>query len=245
MECERFVAAAAEALGGADILVNNVGGAAGGTLESSSDEDWAATFDLNLFHAVRATRAALPHFRKRGGGSVVIISSISGWKPAPTGAQYGCAKAAEMHLAGALAMELAPENVRVNTVCPGSILFPGGGWDRMQRREPQKFGEFEETGVPRGPARRRRGGRRRRGLPGVGTGELDQRGLGARRRSPGTAVDFLTLPIPFPSAESTEQPLSLASGVRGIPVSDLGQKGAPSMSPCVDPQWMPSYYEII
>ena len=149
-ECERFVDAAAGALGGADILVNNVGGAAGGTLESSSDEDWAATFDLNLFHAVRATRAALPRFRERGGGSVVIISSISGWKPAPTGAQYGCAKAAEMHLAGALAMELAADNVRVNTVCPGSILFPGGGWDRMQRREPREFRDFEQREFPAG-----------------------------------------------------------------------------------------------
>ena len=55
-----------------------------------------------------------------------------------------------MHLAGALAMELAPDNVRVNTVCPGSILFPGGGWDLMQGREPRKFGEFEEREFPAG-----------------------------------------------------------------------------------------------
>ncbi len=56
----------------------------------------------------------------------------------------------QMHLAGALAMELAPDNVRVNTVCPGSILFPGGGWDLMQRREPQEFGDFEQREFPAG-----------------------------------------------------------------------------------------------
>ena len=79
-EAARFVDQAAEALGGLDILVNNVGGASGRVFAESSDEDWLKTFDLNLFHAVRATRAALPHFRKRGGGSVVTVASISSKK---------------------------------------------------------------------------------------------------------------------------------------------------------------------
>ncbi len=149
-EAERFVNEAVEALGGIDILINNVGGSSGRIFEESSDDDWQKTFDLNLFHAVRATQAALPHFRKRGGGSVVIISSISGWKPAPMGAQYGCTKAAEMFLAGALAMELAPDNIRVNTVCPGSTLFPGGGWAQRQQSDPEAFGAFESREFPAG-----------------------------------------------------------------------------------------------
>jgi 3-oxoacyl-[acyl-carrier protein] reductase len=147
-QVERFVDAVAEALGGLDILVNNVGGSAGGGLADSSAADWQRTFDLNLFHAVRATRAALPHLRRRGSGSVITISSISGWKPSSSRAQYGAAKAAEMFLAGALAWELAPDNIRVNTVCPGSIMFPGGGWERFKENNPAQFHEFEQREFP-------------------------------------------------------------------------------------------------
>src|SRR5918992_3180026 len=68
-EVERFVDESAAALGGVDLLVANVGGSAGGTLLESTAEDWARTFELNLFHAVRAIRAAAPHMARRGGGS--------------------------------------------------------------------------------------------------------------------------------------------------------------------------------
>jgi len=149
-EAERFVRTAAETLGGVDILVNNVGGSSGRAFEDSTDEDWRMTFDLNLFHAVRATRAALPHFRERGSGSVVTIASISGWKPAPVGAQYGATKAAEIFLSSALALELAPDNVRVNTVSPGSLFFPGGGWERFKAENPDKFAAFEDRELPAG-----------------------------------------------------------------------------------------------
>lgn len=142
-----FVGGAVKAFGSIDVLVNNVGGASGGSLESSTDEDWVRTFDLNLFHAVRMTRLALPHMRKRGGGSVVTISSISGWKPSP-GAQYGAAKAAEMFLSGSLALQLAEDKIRVNTVCPGSIEFPGGGWARFHRDDPDGYNRFRTREFP-------------------------------------------------------------------------------------------------
>ncbi len=148
-DVERFVAESAGKLGGIDILVNNVGGSAGGGLLEATDEDWQRTLDLNLFHAVRTTRAVVPFMRERGGGAVTIISSISGWKPAPR-AQYGCAKAAEMFLAGALALELAEDDIRVNTVCPGSIFFPGGGWDRFKGRNPEGFEAFRSREFPAG-----------------------------------------------------------------------------------------------
>lgn len=148
-EVEAFVTAAAEALGGVDIVVNNVGGSAGGLLEDSEDEEWEETFQLNLFHAVRTTRAALPHMRERGGGAVVIITSISGAKPAPR-AQYGCAKAAENFLAGALALELADANVRVNAVAPGSIFFPGGGWEHFRAEREERFADFVQREFPCG-----------------------------------------------------------------------------------------------
>ena len=149
-EAKRFIDQAAEELGGLDILVNNVGGSSGRGFEESSDEDWQKTFDINLFHAVRATRAALPHFRKRGGGSVVTIASISGWKPAPAGAQYGATKAAEIYLSSALALELAPDRIRANTVSPGSLYFPGGGWERFKSENPDKFAAFEDRELPAG-----------------------------------------------------------------------------------------------
>ena len=149
-EVEAVVARCVEELGGVDILINNVGGSAGGaSLLESTDEDWAQTFDLNLFHAVRATRAALPYMRERGGGAVVIVSSISGWKPGPK-SQYGSAKAAEIFLAGALALELAGDNIRVNAVAPGSIYFQGGGWQRFQEEDPESFARFTDRELPAG-----------------------------------------------------------------------------------------------
>lgn len=148
-EVERFVDESAAALGGVDYIVANVGGAAGQGLLESTPEDWAQTFELNLFHAVRAIRAAVPHMLKRGGGSALSISSISGWKPGPR-AQYGAAKAGEIFLAGALAWELGPQRIRVNTLSPGSIMFPGGGWDRFRAETPERFAEFERREFPFG-----------------------------------------------------------------------------------------------
>jgi 3-oxoacyl-[acyl-carrier protein] reductase len=148
-EVERFVAEGAAALGAVDLLVANVGGSAGGLLQESTPEDWVRTFDLNLFHAVRAIRASVPHMERRGGGSAVSIASISGWKPGPR-AQYGAAKAGEIFLAGALAWELGPQRIRVNTVSPGSILFPGGGWERFRTEQAERFAEFERREFPWG-----------------------------------------------------------------------------------------------
>jgi 3-oxoacyl-[acyl-carrier protein] reductase len=148
-EVERFVDESAAALGGADLVVANVGGSSGQGLLASTAEDWAKTFDVNLFHAVRAIRSAVPHMERRGGGSVVTIASISGWKPAPR-AQYGAAKAGEIFLAGALAWELAAQRIRVNTVSPGSIMFPGGGWERFRAEQSDRFAEFERREFPWG-----------------------------------------------------------------------------------------------
>lgn len=149
-EVERFVDEASRDLGHIDLLVANAGAAVGGGLLDSTPEDWTRTFELNVGHATRAIRAAVPHLRQSGAGAVVIVSSISGWKPAPK-AQYGAAKAAEIYVASALARELAPENIRVNAVSPGSIMFPGGGWDLYRKREAERFHDFE---VDEFPARR-------------------------------------------------------------------------------------------
>jgi 3-oxoacyl-[acyl-carrier protein] reductase len=87
--------------------------------------------------------------KQAGGGAVVIIASISGWKPAPR-PQYGAAKAAEIYLAMELGRELASEGIRVNAVSPGSILFPGGGWESLRERDPERFAGFIEQDFPFG-----------------------------------------------------------------------------------------------
>ncbi|GAA5067293.1 SDR family NAD(P)-dependent oxidoreductase [Streptomyces similanensis] len=140
-ELEDFTDEAGHAFAGLDGIVANVGGKRGAGLLDSTREDWQTTWELNGGHAVRALRAGLPHLR--AGSSVVLVSSISGWK-ARFPAQYGAAKAAEIYLAGALCQELAPQRVRVNTVSPGSILLPGKSWDRLRLRDPEAYAAYAE-----------------------------------------------------------------------------------------------------
>ena len=141
------------AFGRLDVLVNNVGGSTGASFEESTVEDWQRAIDLNLLPAVRASRLALPHLRARGGGAIVNVASIYGreWGGAyvrrPT---YIAAKAAEIGMSKALALELAPHGIRVNSVAPGSILFPGGGWERRRREDPDGIAAFVKADMPLG-----------------------------------------------------------------------------------------------
>ena len=149
-QLKRAVDDIATALGGLDHLVANAGGTIGrGNLTSAGDDDFTATFALNAGHAAELIRAGLTHLRAAGGGSVVIISSITGMRPAPRTA-YAAAKAAEIHLAATAAQELAPAGIRVNAVSPGSIMFPGGGWDSFQREHPEDFAAFLASQFPFG-----------------------------------------------------------------------------------------------
>jgi 3-oxoacyl-[acyl-carrier protein] reductase len=150
-EARRFVEEAAAQLGAVDILVSNAGKGVGRRLWEATEDDWRATFDYNVFQAVRLVRLVVPRMRERGGGCIVMISSISGWIPQLAGtAQYGASKAAQIFLAEPLALELARDRIRVNVVSPGSILFEGGGWDVRRRTEPEKFAAYETNGFPTG-----------------------------------------------------------------------------------------------
>jgi NAD(P)-dependent dehydrogenase (short-subunit alcohol dehydrogenase family) len=146
---ERATGEIAAQLGGLDHLVANVGGTVGGNLADSAPGDLTATFALNAGHAAELIRAGLPHLRAAGGGSCVIISSITGMRPGPR-TNYAVAKAAEIHLAATAAEELASASIRVNAVSPGSILFPGGGWEQFSRENPDDFAEFVRTQFPHG-----------------------------------------------------------------------------------------------
>src|SRR5919204_606491 len=85
----------------------------------------------------------------RGGGTIVMIASIWG-REAGGGPSYNVAKAAEISLAKAMARDLAADNVRVLSVAPGSILFPGGGWDRRQKADPEGIAAFVSREIPFG-----------------------------------------------------------------------------------------------
>jgi 3-oxoacyl-[acyl-carrier protein] reductase len=147
-QLEGFVDAAAEALGGLDLVVANAGGSAGGAqLAETTADDWSDTFDLNVVHTAVAAKAAVPHLRARRGGAALIIASNSRTRPQPK-AQYAAAKAAEIHLAVSLGRELGPARIRVNALSPGSILFEGGSWDRRRIDDPEAFARFAATEFP-------------------------------------------------------------------------------------------------
>jgi 3-oxoacyl-[acyl-carrier protein] reductase len=146
---ELVIDRAVEAFGGLDILVNNVGRAAGSDLLGTTDAEWQAAFDETLFPAIRASRLAVPHMKQRGGGAIIMIASIYG-REAGGRMTYNAVKAAEISLAKALAGQLAPANIRVNSVAPGSIMFPGGSWHRRQQADPEGIAEMIKRELPFG-----------------------------------------------------------------------------------------------
>lgn len=146
----RVVEETVRAFGRVDILVNNVGGArAAGPFLETPDVAWQAAVDLNVLAAVRFSRLVVPEMQKVGGGVIVNISSIWGRETGGT-ATYNAVKAAEISLAKSLARELAPMNIRVNSVAPGSIFFPGGSWDRRLQADPEGITAFMKREIPSG-----------------------------------------------------------------------------------------------
>jgi NAD(P)-dependent dehydrogenase (short-subunit alcohol dehydrogenase family) len=123
----QVMARAVEAFGGLDILVNNAGGPPPGvtlpraSFLEASDADWRAVFELNLFSAVRAVRAAIPLMLARGGGAIVNVSSTVARQPSPSNVDYGSAKAGMSNLTKVLSEEFGPQGIRVNTVSPGPV----------------------------------------------------------------------------------------------------------------------------
>jgi len=146
---ERLIERTVETFGGLDILVNNVGRAGGTDLLDTSDAEWQAAIDETLFPAIRASRLAVPLMRQRGGGAIVLIASIWG-RESGGRMTYNAVKAAEISLGKALAQQLAPLNIRVNSVAPGSILFPGGSWHKRQQADPEGIAEFISRELPFG-----------------------------------------------------------------------------------------------
>ena len=146
--CNALVDRAMTAFGRVDILVNNA--ISGGRASiASSDADWSAAIDGSFWPSLRLTRLVAPGMRARRWGVIVMISSIYG-RELGGPSSYQVFKSAQLSLGKSLAREFAPDNVRVLSVAPGSISFPGGSWWLRQQSDPEAMAKFVEQDMPLG-----------------------------------------------------------------------------------------------
>jgi len=142
--------------GGIDILVNNAGGGYSKAFEAVSEEDWERIVNLNLFSAIRLSRAVLPSMKERGGGQIINIAALSGRVPRLGQIASNAAKAALINFTESLAAEVARHRIRVNAVCPAGILT--ARWQERVARYGQEHGlpferamtELAEKSIPLG-----------------------------------------------------------------------------------------------
>ena len=148
---EAMVEETVEKCGRVDILVNNVGGNRRGRVEETTDEDWDAMLDLNFKSHLRFSRAVIGPMRTQQEGVILFISSIFGREAGGKGLSiYNTTKSALISLAKIMALELAGDGIRVNSIAPGSIRFPGGSWDKRCIDDPEGMAEFIEQKLPLG-----------------------------------------------------------------------------------------------
>jgi NAD(P)-dependent dehydrogenase (short-subunit alcohol dehydrogenase family) len=141
-DLERLVQAAIAAHGRIDVLVNNAGEGWLGRSWDTTDAQWAQSLDLNLLSAVRLTRLVVPHLKAIGQGRIINVSSVSGHTMAPGVADYQTTKAAMIAFSKSMALDLAPDGILVNTVCPGLTRTPL--WDRIADSAIGRFGATRE-----------------------------------------------------------------------------------------------------
>lgn len=132
---EGWVADAAAALGGVDMVVANVSALAVGPDEAA----WQTGFNVDLMHTVRLVEAAMPFLEASDAASIVAVSSVSGRESDFTGYAYGAYKAALVHYMHTLAVNLAGKGVRANAVSPGNTYFDDGIWQQIETGNPELF----------------------------------------------------------------------------------------------------------
>ena len=149
------IEAAVTTLGRLDALVTLVGGSAPGTFAELDEAGWRTAFDKNLFAAINACKFALPKLLQappagpRDAKVIVHVASI--WGREGGGAiGYNAAKAALISLAHEQNRELAPRGVRVLSVAPGSVLHPGGSWEKRVQKDPEGIRAFVQREIPFG-----------------------------------------------------------------------------------------------
>ena len=130
-----WVEESATALGGIDVVVANVSALA----IPDTEESWAASLNVDLMHTVRLVRAATPHLAGSGAASIIAISSVSGRESDFASGPYGTAKTAIIGYVHGLAMQLAEQGIRANTVSPGNTYFEGGVWAGIESGDPDVY----------------------------------------------------------------------------------------------------------
>jgi 3-oxoacyl-[acyl-carrier protein] reductase len=148
---ERLVAAARERFGAFDGIVLSAAGNRRGKATDLTDADWRELVDLNLLAQERVARAAARTFVAQGSGVMLFVSSIFGREAGGAGLViYNTTKSAIVSLAKILSLDLAPHGVRVNSLAPGSIRFPGGSWDERVKKDPEGMKDFVARNLPLG-----------------------------------------------------------------------------------------------
>ncbi len=137
-------------LGRIDLLVNNAGGSLRtGPFQRATAQEWRQVLDLNLMSAVWCNQRAVAWMRANGGGAIVNVSSIVA-REYGTSAPYTASKAAMVAMTKEMAIDLAKDGIRVNSVAPGSILFPGGSWAKRHEEKPEMIAKMLENDLPWG-----------------------------------------------------------------------------------------------
>jgi 3-oxoacyl-[acyl-carrier protein] reductase len=149
-DLERLVAATVEQFGGIDILISNAGASHGAGIVETTEADWAMALNLNVLAAARLSRLVVPSMRERGGGSIVFVSSIYGRESGGPRVSYNATKSALIAMSKHMARDLARDNIRVNAIAPGSILFPGGSWEQRMKADPEAMAAFVKQDMPFG-----------------------------------------------------------------------------------------------
>jgi len=130
-----WVERSAETFGGLDVVVANVSALA----IPDTEENWQASLNVDLLHTVRLVKAAMPHLERSDAASIIAISSVSGRESDFASGPYGTAKTAIVGYIHGLAMQLAPQGIRANTVSPGNTYFEGGVWAGIETGDPDLF----------------------------------------------------------------------------------------------------------
>lgn len=123
-DVEKLVQEAVSAYGTVDILVNDAAVFVFGAIEDITDADWQRVMGVNVIGSAYCVKHVLPVMKAAGGGAIVNIASVSGFIAQPAFIPYNASKGALIQLTRCLALDLAPHNIRVNCVCPGSVLTP-------------------------------------------------------------------------------------------------------------------------
>jgi 3-oxoacyl-[acyl-carrier protein] reductase len=135
--------------GSLDILINNAGGSNGSSVMETDLSLFYEAMELNYFSAVHLSQLAVREMKKKQSGSIINITSIYG-RESGGKVTYNNAKAALISFTKALANEVAPYGIRVNSVAPGSVLHPTGNWQRRLEENPEGIRKFVQEQIPAG-----------------------------------------------------------------------------------------------